>query len=71
MKPHEERLIAERNELLERMKKLREFIAENPIYQSLSQRERDLLSAQYNAMDQYDNILYERIQLFTPLKGHN
>ena len=63
-KEHEQRVIQERNELSEKTVKLSEFIDKSKIFESLGDRDRELLVSQYNVMLNYLRILNERIGRF-------
>ena len=67
MKPHEERVIIEKQELDEKLAKLKAFVFNpgSPIFHALSPEDRDLLEDQYTAMDQYSTILSKRIARFS------
>jgi hypothetical protein len=64
IEPHKLRVINERDELNERASKLQEFILRNPIFKSLAQEEKDDLSAQFNYMSLYLEVLESRIKRF-------
>lgn len=66
MQPHEERVIAEKQELDERLAKLKAFCFDpgSPIFKALSPIDRDLLEDQYNSMKDYSEILGKRIARF-------
>lgn len=61
--PHQERVIAEQQELQQKLDKLNEFM-KGEIYAKLDQQSRELLFQQSGAMQQYNSILLQRIQLF-------
>lgn len=63
MQPHQERVIAESNELHEKIKKLRTFI-DGDVFRKLDPIDRDLLISQRVFMDAYDGILRQRIARF-------
>ena len=71
MQPHEDRVIEERDELGEKLKKLRSFIGvdgfepSSPIYQKLPPDEQSRLKCQEFHMTMYWHILEERIMAFT------
>ncbi len=56
-----ERLEEEDNELEERVKKLEDFIENNPVFKTVSHVQRVLLVTQLNAMKIYLYTLQERI----------
>jgi hypothetical protein len=64
MAPHQERVVQEKDELTEKVKKLGEFILDNPIYTSLEEGERVRLNEQHYHMCCYLDILNERIKNF-------
>ena len=72
MLPHQQRVIDERDQLAERLDKLRAFIKHEPgdgtlsIFNSLDQAERDDLRAQAHHMGEYKAILNRRIYRFAP-----
>jgi hypothetical protein len=62
MKPHVERMIAEANELEERVDKLAAFMSrENPTFAALHGVDKALMWRQHNHMEGYLFILRERI----------
>jgi hypothetical protein len=63
MQPHQERLIVERDELSEKLNKLRTF-NNSDFYSTLPQDERGRLTRQYMAMSTYLQILNSRIFAF-------
>lgn len=63
MKPHQERVVTERNELDEKRDKLITFIG-GGIYRTLDKVEQSRLNRQLEAMSLYSNILGERIAAF-------
>lgn len=66
MAPHEERVVAEKKELDDRLKKLHDFVlGGNKNFHELKQRDKDLLRAQLQVMDRYSEILEERIARFS------
>ena len=66
MLPHEQRVIVEKQELDDKLRKLKAFCFDpgSPIFQGLSPVDRDLLEDQYTAMEQYSKILGKRIARF-------
>ena len=62
--PHQKRVIEEQAELDIKYKNLKVFIDTNPIFNSLPQEEQVRLSSQLKAMEDYNNILKERIDNF-------
>jgi hypothetical protein len=63
MKPHQQRVMDEKNELSEKIKKLEGFLMTS-LYDNLSTNERNLLKMQYFTMMQYQEILGMRIAVF-------
>lgn len=63
MKPHEERVVAESNELRQRLTKLLAFI-DGDGFQSLDSIDRGLLIAQRTLMQGYLDVLGSRIKRF-------
>lgn len=64
MKPHQQRVIDEKEALDEKLLKLHEFICRNPVFEKLSGAEKELMREQVRVMDEYSDILEERIVLF-------
>ena len=64
MRAHQQRVVDEKAELDERLRKLREFIHSSPIFGLLPGPERDRLHRQQTAMEAYSGILGERIEAF-------
>lgn len=64
MQPHQERVVAEKNDLGEKLNKLKAFIMESPIFTTLPAAEQKRLNRQYDAMLEYFKILGERITAF-------
>nr|DAJ92265.1 MAG TPA: hypothetical protein [Caudoviricetes sp.] len=60
MEDFKKRLIAEREELDDKLAKLEAFIR-SPRFENLDERNRELLVSQRGAMRQYSDILAERI----------
>ena len=65
MLPHEERVVAERKELDGKIMKLNTFIIESKIFQELLEDDKDLLESQRVVMEDYSNILRQRIERFS------
>ncbi len=67
MKPHEIRILAEKEALDEKLAKLKAFLFSpgSPIFQSLPPEDRDLLEDQYTFMEQYSKVLSKRIARFS------
>jgi hypothetical protein len=64
MQPHQERVVAESNELLDRLTKLTAFISGNDAFKSLAAEDQDLLRRQRDIMGDYLEILGMRIARF-------
>ena len=64
MKPHQERVIAEKADLDEKLAKLNEF-GKSEMFQTLPPEEQERLERQSRIMDQYSVVLSERIAAFT------
>lgn len=64
MRPHQERVIAESNDLREKMNKLEAFIG-GEAFKDLDASDKDLLMRQHVFMGAYLDILRQRIALFT------
>lgn len=64
MAPHQQRVVDEKAELDTKLEKLTEFVANNPIFPSLPDDERDRLVRQRILMDGYSKVLGERIAAF-------
>lgn len=66
MQPHQERVVAESNELRERLNKLTLFISGtgNDTFRALGSDDQDLLKEQHVIMSQYLDVLRRRIARF-------
>ena len=66
MQPHEERVIAEKRELDEKLAKLKDFCFTPGLttFSRLSPEDRDLLEDQFTYMQKYSEILGKRIARF-------
>ena len=62
--PHQQRVLDERKDLVEKQKALSSFILTNPIYSTLSEEEQKSLNNQNIVMIEYIAILNERINRF-------
>ena len=62
--PHQKRVIEEQVELETKYTNLKIFITNNPIFKSLNEEEQLRLSSQLKVMEEYNNILKERINNF-------
>ena len=65
MKPHQERVLIEKNELDNKRHKLTAFIG-GEMYRTLDAAEQSRLNRQLEAMTLYATILGERIAAFAP-----
>lgn len=65
MEPHQERVMTEKVELGEKLRKLHAFI-ESEKFKNIDYAERTRLTLQLRAMKKYDEILQERIAAFGP-----
>jgi len=65
LQPHQQRIVTEKEELDERLKKLRTFISDKgPVYMRLPEDEKNRLIRQEKAMSDYSTVLGERIGAF-------
>lgn len=66
MQPHEQRVVTEKQELDEKLSKLKAFCFApgSPVFKGLPPEDRDLLEGQYTVMEKYSMILGERIARF-------
>lgn len=66
MQPHQERVVAEKKELDEKLEKLLTFIdaGKGPIFSTLITEERQRLTTQARIMKEYSDILADRINAF-------
>ncbi|WP_179992032.1 MULTISPECIES: hypothetical protein [unclassified Acinetobacter] len=63
LQPHEQRVVEEKDQLKERLDKLRDFLQkEQPTF--IDDKNWTLLSEQYDAMNWYYTLLVSRIELF-------
>lgn len=63
MEPHQERVVKEKSELDEKIGKLVPFL-KTSIFAGLPEEEKDRLGRQLGIMQQYSDILNERISAF-------
>ena len=70
MQAHEQRVVVEKQELDDKLSKLKSFCFDpgSPLFKGLPPQDRDLLERQYTAMPRYSEILGERIRRF-PVDG--
>lgn len=64
MQPHQERVVAEKQELDEKLGKLRSFLVDSPIFRTLPEAEQLRLTHQYGVMLEYSAVLGSRIAAF-------
>ena len=65
MQPHQERVVVEKNELDEKLSKLKGFVfGDGRIFKTLDPEERNRLEDQFTAMKKYSDILGARIAAF-------
>lgn len=64
MQPHQERVVAEKIELDDKLAKLMAFF-DGPTYKGLTEAEQKRLVAQSGVMKEYSDILGQRISAFT------
>lgn len=65
LQPHQQRVVDEKNELVEKLQKLMRFKT-TPTFQALALHEQNLLREQEIVMDRYAHILGERIAAWGP-----
>lgn len=63
MLPHQERVVTEQKELAEKLEKLTAFTL-TPTFAALPAAEQERLNRQHSIMEQYVNVLGERIAAF-------
>jgi regulator of replication initiation timing len=63
MLPHQERVVQERAELVDKLFRLKQFFS-TPTFEALDTEEKGRLARQAEAMDQYAQILADRIHAF-------
>jgi|GEM_PF-3747363 uncharacterized protein YdcH (DUF465 family) len=64
MQPHQERVVDEKRELDEKIKKLEDFIINGSVFETLDKYEQERLRQQIWFMDAYSNTLGHRIAAF-------
>jgi hypothetical protein len=62
--PHEQRVIAEREELMVKLNDLNKFIGGSTFFEQLENTQKNLLIIQQRAMETYATALKARIDLF-------
>lgn len=62
--PHEQRVIAEREELMVKLNDLNKFIGGSTFFEQLEKTQKNLLIIQQRAMETYATALKARIELF-------
>lgn len=63
LQPHEQRVVEERNDLIEKVTKLHAFF-KTEMFNSLKKKDQDLLDEQSRVMMNYADILLKRIERF-------
>lgn len=63
LKPHEQRVVEEEKQLREKSYKLGLFM-EGEVYQTLPEKDRQLMLGQFQSMELYRHFLKERIERF-------
>ena len=63
--PHQQRVVDEKTELDEKLKKLTAFIDTNTVFENLPEDEKTRLVRQESCMSEYSKILGERIAAFS------
>ena len=66
MQPHQQRVVTEKQELDEKIAKLKAFIDASEIFKALPLMDRLLLDDQYALMILYTRVLGRRIERFDP-----
>lgn len=66
MKDYVKRLLEEKNEVSERLQKLKKILSVEKI--PLTEKQRELLEKQENIMSEYESVLHERILLENDLE---
>lgn len=64
IQPHQERVVAEKKDLDDKLDKLKTFIEVSPIFRTLPIAEQVRLNRQFDAMAEYSSILGQRIEAF-------
>jgi hypothetical protein len=64
VQPHQERVVAELQELAERRRKLEAFIDGSPIFGALPRDEQKRMLRQQNVMREYEDVLRDRVAHF-------
>lgn len=64
IQPHQQRVVDEQTELEVKLKGLREFIRNNPVFDTLPSEDKTLMKTQMDLMSAYSNILGLRIARF-------
>lgn len=62
--PHQQRVVDEQTELEVKLKGLREFIRNNPVFDTLPSEDKTLMKTQMDLMSAYSNVLGLRIARF-------
>ena len=64
MKPYQERVVTEKNQLDQRIENLSDFIRDNDLYLDLPEDEQARMTRLLDVMGEYSDILGERIAAF-------
>lgn len=64
MKEHQQRVVDEKDELQVKLTALQNFICQNSLFETLDDAEKYRLRKQAGIMDEYSDILGERIEAF-------
>lgn len=64
LEPHQERVVDEKDELDDRLRKLKKFIDTNQQFNELPDKDKELMRKQSVAMEAYASVLDERIKIF-------
>ena len=67
MQPHQQRVVDEKEQLGERLEKLIAFLTTD-LYKALPEREQELLYFQSRVMEDYYEVLQQRVELFKESK---
>lgn len=64
MQPHQERVVAEKDELDDKLAKLTKFVEGSDVFTQLPEAEKSRLVKQAGVMREYSDVLGERIAAF-------
>ena len=65
MQPHQQRVVDEKIQLDDKVSKLGDFIKESSVYRTMNPHDQQLLNRQHAIMQDYSQILGQRIDRFT------